>query len=48
MLEVQHLSLKRGGQRVLNNVSLSIARGEVLAVIGPSGAGKSSLLRCFN
>ncbi|MCK8672415.1 amino acid ABC transporter ATP-binding protein [Rhodococcus sp. HM1] len=32
----------------VTDVSLTVARGEVLAIIGPSGAGKSSLLRCIN
>ncbi|MCI1646212.1 MAG: amino acid ABC transporter ATP-binding protein [Olsenella sp.] len=35
------------GREVLHDVSLSIARGEVVSVIGPSGTGKSTLLRCL-
>jgi ABC-type polar amino acid transport system ATPase subunit len=34
--------------RVLDGVSLSVARGEVAVLIGPSGGGKSTLLRCIN
>ncbi len=33
---------------VLADVSLSVAKGDVLVVIGPSGSGKSTLLRCIN
>jgi polar amino acid transport system ATP-binding protein len=37
-----------GEHRAVNEVSLSVAKGEVIALIGPSGAGKSTLLRCLN
>ncbi|TVQ38416.1 MAG: amino acid ABC transporter ATP-binding protein [Spirochaetaceae bacterium] len=36
------------GVRALDDVSVSIARQEVLVVIGPSGSGKSTFLRCLN
>ena len=32
----------------LRDVSLEVARGEVLSIIGPSGSGKSTILRCIN
>ncbi|MCA9212091.1 MAG: ABC transporter ATP-binding protein [Planctomycetales bacterium] len=36
-----------GTKRVLNNVNLEIAAGQILAVVGPSGCGKSTLLRAI-
>ncbi len=36
-----------GGTEVLRGISLTVERGEVVAVIGPSGGGKSTLLRCM-
>lgn len=36
------------GDKALNNVSFTIAKGQVVGLIGPSGAGKSTLIRCIN
>lgn len=48
VLEADHLSRVVSGVRIVDDISLSVARGEVLAVVGPSGAGKSSFLRLLN
>jgi polar amino acid transport system ATP-binding protein len=47
LLEVHGLSKCFGKNRVLKNVSLDIAEGEVVSVIGSSGSGKTTLLRCI-
>jgi branched-chain amino acid transport system ATP-binding protein len=41
--DVRNVTLRFGGVTSLNNVSLQMYRGEILAVIGPNGAGKTSL-----
>ena len=45
LVEVVDLSHSYGEREVLQGLSLSIARGEVFALIGPTGAGKTTLLR---
>jgi branched-chain amino acid transport system ATP-binding protein len=48
LLELEQLTLRFAGLTALREVSLHVARGELLAVIGPNGAGKSSLFNCIS
>ncbi len=48
MIEVEGLSKSFRQQTVLQGIDLSVAQGEVVAIIGPSGSGKTTLLRCLN
>lgn len=48
MIYISELSKTFSGQKVLNNLSLEIQKGEVVALIGSSGAGKSTFLRSLN
>src|SRR5262245_13678791 len=47
LLEVRDLALEFGGIKALQDVGVSIADGETLAVIGPNGSGKTSLFNCI-
>ena len=44
-LEVRHLVRAFGGRRVVDDVSLTVAAGQVTCLLGPSGCGKSTTLR---
>ncbi len=47
-LEIKNLVKKIDNIKILNNISFSVNKGEILTIIGPSGSGKSTLLRCIN
>ena len=47
-INVSHVHKWYGDLKVLDDVCINIARGEVLVICGPSGSGKSTLLRCIN
>lgn len=48
MIEVDGLRKNYGTRTVIDGVSLSFDKGQVVSLIGPSGGGKSTLLRCLN
>ena len=48
LVELVDVRKSFGDNVVLDGVSLSVARGEVIVIAGPSGSGKSTMLRCVN
>lgn len=48
MIKISKVSKSYGTNKVLNDCSVAVAKGEVVVVCGPSGSGKSTLIKCVN
>ena len=48
ILKIEHLHKSYDDLTVLEDISLTVRKGEVTVIVGPSGCGKSTLLRCIN
>jgi energy-coupling factor transport system ATP-binding protein len=47
-LEIENLNVNLGGRNVLDNLNLSLASGQIVAVVGRNGVGKTTLLRSLS
>jgi len=47
-IEATQVIAEYAGRRVLKELSVSVAKGELVAIVGPSGGGKTTFLRCLN
>ena len=44
IVRIEHANVRREGKLILKDVSLSLSKGEHIAIVGPNGAGKSTLI----
>ena len=47
-LEVSHVSKAFSGVRAVNDVTVSVDKGEIISIIGPNGAGKTTLFNLIS
>ena len=47
VLKIEHLTMRFGGVVAVNDLSMDINRGEIVALIGPNGAGKTTAFNCI-
>ncbi len=47
VLDIRGLTMDFGGLRALDNISIQVNRGEIVALIGPNGAGKTTFFNCI-
>lgn len=48
IFKINNLTKSFDNEIILDNINLTINKGDIISIIGPSGAGKSTLLRCLN
>ena len=48
LLECRGVSMVFGGNRAVNDVSLTVQRGEIIGLVGPNGSGKTTLFNCIS
>ena len=48
MIDVINLEKSFGTNKVLNGITVTVEKGDIMVIIGPSGSGKSTFLRCLN
>ncbi|NJM82234.1 MAG: metal ABC transporter ATP-binding protein [Tabrizicola sp.] len=47
LIAAEHICVRFGGIEVLHDITLSVAKGEIVTILGPNGSGKSTLLRAL-
>ena len=47
LIRAENLTVSRGGQPVVDKISLTVNAGEIVTLVGPNGAGKSTLIRAL-
>lgn len=48
MIELNHISKKYGGQRALNDLTLTLPQGKIIGLVGENGSGKTTLLKLIS